>query len=83
MNVRLVCDFRRLKVIAAILVATAAPPALDETRCDDVATAEAAARDAAFTREVLPILKEHCFECHSHDAKKALGGLVLDSRGGW
>ena len=28
---------------------------------------------------VEPILKTHCYDCHSHEAKKAKGGLVLDS----
>ncbi len=28
---------------------------------------------------VLPILRENCYECHSHRAGKARGGLVLDS----
>ncbi|MCH2210345.1 MAG: DUF1549 domain-containing protein [Fuerstiella sp.] len=36
-----------------------------------------------FRKNVLPILKENCFECHSHDTKQARGGLVLDSRSGW
>src|SRR4051812_19380539 len=36
-----------------------------------------------FTRRVLPILKERCYKCHSHSAKAAKGGLVLDSRSGW
>lgn len=27
-----------------------------------------------------PLLKQNCYECHSHEAKKAKGGLVLDSR---
>ena len=40
--------------------------------------------DEAFFRNVIqPILKQHCYECHSHDAKEAKGGLVLDSRAGW
>src|SRR5262249_21667426 len=36
-----------------------------------------------FTTHVLPVLKQHCFECHSHAAKNAKGGLMLDSRRGW
>ena len=36
-----------------------------------------------FRNEVEPLLEQHCFECHSHAAKKAKGGLVLDSRSGW
>ncbi len=35
-----------------------------------------------FNTKVLPILRERCFECHSH-AKKIRGGLALDSRSGW
>lgn len=36
-----------------------------------------------FRNEVEPLLEQHCYECHSHAAKKAKGGLVLDSRSGW
>ncbi|NQV22960.1 MAG: DUF1549 domain-containing protein, partial [Rhodopirellula sp.] len=36
-----------------------------------------------FSESVLPLLKKHCYECHSHDADEAEGGLVLDSRAGW
>ena len=36
-----------------------------------------------FEREVAPVLKNRCFSCHSHEAGKAKGGLVLDSRSGW
>ena len=32
---------------------------------------------------MLPLLKKHCYECHSHEAEAAEGGLVLDSRSGW
>lgn len=39
--------------------------------------------EETFRRHVLPILQEHCFECHSHDADSIKGGLVLDSRSGW
>ncbi|MFO0811399.1 MAG: DUF1553 domain-containing protein [Gemmataceae bacterium] len=33
-----------------------------------------------FTKHVAPVLKANCFQCHSHDAKKSKGGLVVDSR---
>ncbi|MBM84254.1 MAG: hypothetical protein CMJ78_27175 [Planctomycetaceae bacterium] len=36
-----------------------------------------------FNKSILPILRKHCYGCHSHQAKKAKGGLVLDSRSGW
>ena len=38
---------------------------------------------AFFKETVRPILERHCYRCHSHQAKKAKGGLVLDSRSGW
>ncbi len=33
-----------------------------------------------FESKVRPLLVEHCFECHSANAKKIKGGLKLDSR---
>jgi len=33
-----------------------------------------------FEREVRPLLVQHCFECHSEDAKNLKGGLRLDGR---
>ena len=38
--------------------------------------------DAFFREQVEPILRERCYECHSH-GEKIKGGLVLDSRSGW
>jgi hypothetical protein len=35
-----------------------------------------------FTTKLEPLLKQRCFECHSHE-KKIKGGLALDSRSGW
>jgi hypothetical protein len=34
---------------------------------------------ADFEERILPVLREHCFKCHSHHAEKIKGGLVLDS----
>ena len=36
-----------------------------------------------FKKQVEPLLKRRCYQCHSHDSGKAKGGLVLDSRHGW
>ncbi|MFP6677381.1 MAG: DUF1549 domain-containing protein, partial [Pirellulaceae bacterium] len=36
-----------------------------------------------FTEKIEPLLKLHCFECHSHAAREMEGGLTLDSRSGW
>ena len=38
---------------------------------------------AFFETQIAPILKRRCYECHSHDAGQAKGGLMLDSRDGW
>ena len=35
-----------------------------------------------FREQVEPILRQRCYECHSH-AGKIKGGLTLDSRSGW
>ena len=36
-----------------------------------------------FEKQIAPILKRRCYQCHSHESGKAKGGLVLDSRHGW
>ena len=46
------------------------------------AAVHVSAEDAFFRDQVEPILRERCYECHSH-AGKIKGGLVLDSRSGW
>lgn len=38
---------------------------------------------AFFETKVRPALIQHCYECHSADAKKVKGGLLLDTRAGW
>ena len=38
--------------------------------------------DEFFTSKVEPLLRQRCYECHSH-AGKIHGGLALDSRSGW
>jgi len=35
-----------------------------------------------FEGKVRPILKEHCYKCHSAEAEKVKGGLMLDTREG-
>ena len=36
-----------------------------------------------FEAKVRPILAEHCYDCHSNEAKKLKGKLFLDSKWGW
>lgn len=38
---------------------------------------------AFFEKRVRPLLAEHCYECHSEEAKSRQGGLLLDRRSGW
>ena len=36
-----------------------------------------------FEKKIRPVLVQHCYECHSADAKALKAGLLLDSRDGW
>jgi mono/diheme cytochrome c family protein len=47
-----------------------------------LALASAASADELFSSKIEPLLKERCYQCHSHE-KKMKGGLTLDSRSGW
>jgi hypothetical protein len=45
--------------------------------------AQARADDKQFFNDkILPVLKKHCYECHSAQAKKVESGLKLDTREG-
>jgi mono/diheme cytochrome c family protein len=52
-----------------------------------LATSSALAADPAdiafFEQKVRPVLVEHCYSCHSAEAKKLKGNLYLDSKAGW
>ena len=53
--------------------------------CDGTLTlgAELASHDFRFFEmKIRPVLVEHCYGCHSADAKKIQGGLLLDTRAG-
>ena len=36
-----------------------------------------------FEARVRPLLIQHCYSCHSQEAEKSKGGLLLDSQAGW
>jgi hypothetical protein len=38
---------------------------------------------AFFEAKIRPLFIKHCFECHSTEAGKSSGGLLLDSKEGW
>jgi mono/diheme cytochrome c family protein len=52
-----------------------------------LASSSALAADPAgiafFEQKVRPVLVEHCYSCHSAEAKKLKGNLYLDSKAGW
>ncbi|MDG1896679.1 MAG: PSD1 and planctomycete cytochrome C domain-containing protein [Fuerstiella sp.] len=53
----------------------------------DSSTASASSTDSDgerfFSQKIEPVLRSHCFGCHSHAAGKMEGGLTLDSKSGW
>ena len=38
---------------------------------------------AFFEKKIRPLLVQHCYKCHSRQAKTVEAGLLLDSRQGW
>jgi hypothetical protein len=38
---------------------------------------------AFFEQKIRPLLAEHCYDCHSAQAKKLKGNLCLDTKAGW
>ncbi|GEP44902.1 DUF1553 domain-containing protein [Brevifollis gellanilyticus] len=46
-------------------------------------TGPALADVAFFEQKVRPVLVEHCYSCHSAQAKKLKGNLYLDTKAGW
>ncbi len=47
--------------------------------CCSVSVSAATSDAELFELKVQPILREHCFKCHSHGAERIKGGLVMDS----
>jgi len=56
----------------------AAPPASVATRLDMTKDEQI----AFFKKKVEPVLRDHCYECHSADSKELKGNLRLDTREG-
>ncbi len=48
-----------------------------------LSSARAAGEFDFFEKEIRPLLHKHCYKCHSTEAEKLKGGLLLDSRQGW
>ena len=60
-----------MKPLAIILLASSAALAADP------------AGITFFEQKIRPVLVEHCYSCHSAEAKKLKGNLYLDTRAGW
>jgi len=69
----------RSAVILALAISWPGPAIFSARAAEAASTPEDA---AFFTDRVLPILRERCFECHSHD-HEINGGLALDVKSGW
>ena len=44
-----------------------------------LATLISASADDSFEARIRPVLVKHCYECHSVEAGKSKGGLLLDT----
>jgi mono/diheme cytochrome c family protein len=49
----------------------------------DAPSKEDATGTAFFEQHIRPLFAEHCYKCHSRQAKNLRGGLLLDSKEGW
>ena len=58
------------------------PPAFRSLGVFILLSASVMRGDDFFVSKVEPLLKQRCFECHSH-TNKIKGGLALDSKSGW
>ncbi len=52
---------------------------LAEAPAADLSETDQAAREKFFVERVQPLLRAHCFECHSHESGDSSGNLMLDS----
>lgn len=69
--------------LALILLFAGADTAFAQpTRGTGFADKPTADQIAFFEKKIRPVLVEHCYKCHSADAEKIKGDLVLDTRDG-
>ena len=52
-------------------------------RAADIAPALSTADTQFFETKIRPLLADKCYKCHSRDADKVKGGLMLDTREAW
>ena len=61
-------------IVTLVFITVVYLPAMAATEAEEM---------AFFESKVRPILVEHCYSCHSKDAKKVRGELWLDTKDGW
>ena len=71
------------KLLTLLFVSFVATPfAMNAARAEPKQDANAKGT-AFFESKIRPILVQHCYECHSEQAKEQQGGLLLDRQSGW
>ena len=71
-----------LQVMAGLAVIGASPFATSLVHAADLIPAPAYADLQFFETKIRPILSDNCYQCHSHQADRVKGKLMLDSRDG-
>jgi len=77
----LLISSRRILALAAF-AAVLSPAAFADEPEDLIRQQPDPAQLKFFEDKIRPVLAEHCYSCHSADAKSVKGGLLLDSREG-
>ncbi len=72
-----------LTITAQSAFLSAEPPTSAPTTTPTTPASPTPAQLAFFESKVRPILVDQCYQCHSRQAKKVRGHLLLDSREGW
>src|SRR4051812_10337208 len=70
---------RFMRLLAPILLLSLLPPAAVAAETQAPISKEAV---ELFEKDIRPVLAQYCYECHSTQARKIKGKLLLDSRGG-
>ena len=70
----------RLTIALPVVLIASTQIAAAETTPDKSISAK---QQEFFEKKIRPVLVQQCYECHSVDAKKLRGGLLLDSKPGW
>ncbi|HIE96127.1 MAG TPA: DUF1549 domain-containing protein [Planctomycetes bacterium] len=73
----------RLRSFTIVFGLATAVTAIGQDSSSSAGSAAGSDGERFFSQKIEPLLKSHCFGCHSHAAGEMEGGLTLDSRSGW